>query len=589
MHYTTDERRYVVTTACLVYVKRVFSIAKYDAQGRSIATYRYVGDNMTSPATAISQAASGGVYLGGTEYGSVGKVEAVYDEHQNFTFYSYDENGNLAETANYDSSIPANLLSVTRNLYDKEGRVVVTVGPYEPAVYDGAAANWPVGTETVYDELGRVAETRRWAGVKVYLEPFKVVNGQALACAEDAPEMVGKRTSPTAVVQNAWEGTGTPPLIGWTTWDSAAGMSVVPEVGNELSYSRTLYDVGGRVAMSIALDEDGHERPTGYKYDKAGRQVVIADAGDYALDPDADYTAEGKWHVIKDSVLAGLVAMDIETLPNVSMSEYEGNRRLWVADDRGNTTQFQYDALGRVTRTQHPDTVVEGGVNPVPTYTHVGYDKLGRKAWESEQTVRSGDAGDEVAESEKKYFYYDAAGRLKMVMLQPVDDPEDSPDAGPNVRPQYDYYYDVTGNQIGILDPKNRLTVFEYDELNQQTAKYMPFVFADPTLGDGVITTDDIYSACASASPDVEVREYDALGRLWKVTDFEEHLTVYGYNSKGLLEYESHYETAGDYNPAVPTYNADPEIYYVYDNLGRRQEVSKTKYDSGGVVISSLK
>ncbi|MHC4759009.1 MAG: RHS repeat domain-containing protein, partial [Planctomycetota bacterium] len=63
---------------------------------------------------------------------------------------------------------------------------------------------------------------------------------------------------------------------------------------------------------------------------------------------------------------------------------YKGTRRDYVTDARGNTTSFTYDAMGRVTTTTYPDSVVtEGGVNPVTTYSHVGYDGLGRKIWES--------------------------------------------------------------------------------------------------------------------------------------------------------------------------------------------------------------
>jgi hypothetical protein len=100
-----------------------------------------------------------------------------------------------------------------------------------------------------------------------------------------------------------------------------------------------------------------------------------------------------------------------------TVTAYEGTSRDYVIDARAYEvdpanpaedaykTQFIYDALGRVITTIHPPTVVsEGGPDPVLTYTHVHYDSLGRKDWESETTVRSGQPGDEVLESQKKYF-----------------------------------------------------------------------------------------------------------------------------------------------------------------------------------------
>jgi len=70
-----------------------------------------------------------------------------------------------------------------------------------------------------------------------------------------------------------------------------------------------------------------------------------------------------------------------------------------------NTTKFLYDCLGRVTRTEYPPTEFEGsGGQELPTYTHTGYDSLGRRIWQSEQVAQSGEPGDEVPDSEIKDF-----------------------------------------------------------------------------------------------------------------------------------------------------------------------------------------
>ena len=98
------------------------------------------------------------------EFGTYQVVLQVIDECQKV---SYD---NVAVT-------------VSRTLYDTEGAALVTVGPYDPDVYDdypNDPSKWPVVTETVYDKQRRVIETRRWAGVRTCLIPFKIVDGQAV-------------------------------------------------------------------------------------------------------------------------------------------------------------------------------------------------------------------------------------------------------------------------------------------------------------------------------------------------------------------------------------------------------------------------
>jgi len=130
------------------------------------------------------------------------------------------------------------------------------------------------------------------------------------------------------------------------------------------------------------------------------------------------------------------------------------------------------------------------------------YDGLGRKIWQSE-IVAEADA-ENVPQTEKRSFEYDAAGRLTATIL-----PE--PQAGADV-PRYDYFYDNYGNMAGILDPLGRLTVFEYDEQCRQTKKYMPFTAADANV---IYSAADVYAELSSASPQpkCETTEYDDFGR----------------------------------------------------------------------------
>ncbi|MHC4500452.1 MAG: hypothetical protein ACYS21_15235, partial [Planctomycetota bacterium] len=351
----------------------VTTITEYDAAGRVTRTLRDVGD------------ATGGVQeytivLSETIYDAIGKPDTVYDQYGNATVYSYDEAGNLVETLVYDPC--GTLLTVSETLYDVEGRVLVTVGPHDPC----EIAN---GTENIYDELGRVVATCRWADVDVNLVDL-VVDGN----------VVGKKVAEDADPNNAWEGTGEPPSglnFGWTVNGGS-----LPVVGDELSYTLTEYDAAGRVLMTISLDENGYEWPTSYEYDKAGKQITVIDPCGHDIQRDAN---------------GATISADVNSLKgHRTETEYKGTRHWKVTNALNNTTEFEYDGLGRVLKTIYQAVPTHG-----VTYSHTGYDAFGRRWWQSSQVTES-DA-DLVDYSECKYFNYDSAGRLAVVSLPEVNDP----------------------------------------------------------------------------------------------------------------------------------------------------------------------
>lgn len=470
----------------------VFTYNKYDAQGRVTETWQ-ITDNDTDPFGQPDNDCNS-VLLSQTAYNDIGKVDTTWDELGNYTQYNYDELGNLTETRSYDSG--GTHLTTTQNLYDAEGRVIVTVGPCDPCEPNN------VGTETVFDELGRVVETRSFSNVEIQTE--YITNAYE--------EIVGIKST------------------GWAH-------------GNILSYSRTLYDAAGRVEATISLDEQSNEHVTEYSYDKAGRQITVTDANG-----------------------------------NTTLTHYSGNRRDCVVDARGTIdgvdpndykTSFDYDALGRVVRTTHPPTEFEGSSGEQKTYNHVAYDGLGRKFWQSDIVAEENAAN--VPESEKRYFEYDASGRLAATILPEVNDPYNNYQP---VRPRYDYFYDDYGNMAGVLDPLDRLTVFEYDEQGRQTKKYMPFTAADANV---IYSAADVYAELASAQPQpkCEMSQYDDFGRIVKTTDYKGQITGYIYDGMGRLEDERFYGS-DSYYPSEP----NMEYVYSYDNLGRKRQADVNDYDN---------
>jgi len=519
---------------------RILTISDYDAQARVIRTRRILDNNVDAENPDLDALLGGndGLPLSETLYNSIGKPQMTVDQYDNTTLYEYDEVGNLVETMVFTPD--ATLLSISRTLYDIEGRVKVTVGPYDPSAS-------PVGTENVYDELGRVVETRRWADVDIVVEDI-TVDGQ----------VVGLKSTD------------------WTT----EGASAV--AGNELSYTLTKYDDAGRVKRSIILDDEGYEQPTSYIYDAAGKQIAVIDPSGHGLVKQTDYTQSGNWYQIN---------IDLDSITydfsHATRTVYEGSRRKYVydakayngtvsgpyeVDDAAGThyynyrTELEYDGLGRVVKTTYPPTSFEGSSGDQPTYTHVGYDGLGRKKWQSEQTATDLPLPDDPsydtipAGINKREFEYDAAGRLTQVKLPEV------PIDGGTAQPTYNYFYDDNGNLVGSLDAEGRLTAFKYDHLGNQVAKYMPFTPAG-ALSDAA----SVYSELSQATPapDVETKQYDALGRLEKAKDYKGHVTGFQYNDLGQLQYKKYYIDEAAYISD----NAAETVEYTYDNLGRKDEV----------------
>jgi len=154
----------------------VTNITEYDALGRAVKTVRKVTD-------ANGSVSNSTVTLSKTEYDAIGKADIVVDEHGVVTKYEYDKLGSLVETRVYEDEDtynsdmndpdPNNWLTVSRTVYDRQGRAIVTTEPHKPGP-------GPInGVETVYDPLGRVIETRRWADVNIGLNDI-IVDGNII-------------------------------------------------------------------------------------------------------------------------------------------------------------------------------------------------------------------------------------------------------------------------------------------------------------------------------------------------------------------------------------------------------------------------
>lgn len=105
---------------------------------------------------------------------------------------------------------------------------------------------------------------------------------------------------------------------------------------------------------------------------------------------------------------------------------------------------------------------------------------LGRRIGETDQLGRTTN------------YEYDAAGRLTAVELPEVVDADPlSPTYGELLRPRYTYGYDAVGNQTSITDAEGRTTTFTYDHAGRQLTRTLPlgrterFVYDHSALSAG--------------------------------------------------------------------------------------------------------
>jgi RHS repeat-associated protein len=515
----------------------VYSVNVYDDAGRIIRSEQMIDD------ATLGEPYFNARTLSQTVYNSIGKVDYTLDENGLLTKYLYDQTGNTVETlvysslsaynanfANYlGSGSAAGIMTISRTLYDAEGRAIVSVGPYDPA---DMANHQPVGTETVYDTLGRVERTRRWADVAITLENV-VVDGV----------IVGREAT------------------GWTT----NGAAPIPD--HELSYARTVYDLAGRVWKTYSQNEDGDEIFTAeYEYDIAGRQIAVISLPGTADETVTETHYDGSR---RDYVIDGR--------QNTTSFVFDAVGRL-ITTALPNVGYVYWDASSVL---QNTSTAV---------YQHAGYNGMGQKTRDSAVTAQS-DPGhtDNLSDLmhlrlRPKTFGYDTAGRMNDVVLPQLSGGEN---------PEYQYIHDLYGNQVGILDSELRLTVFGYDHLNRQRVKYMPFEVA--TVPASAADVYAVLSA-VNPAPAAETWDYDTFGRLERHTEYKKQDTGYVYNTLGQLWQKKIYAFAdtnpadgqNDNYPDVPA----QVLEYAYDNLGRQTAVFRDtilveafEYDAQGNVV----
>lgn len=186
----------------------------------------------------------------------------------------------------------------------------------------------------------------------------------------------------------------------------------------------------------------------------------------------------------------------IDALDQTRARAYSGGLLASSTDARGGTTAYQYDAHGRPTRV----------TNALGHYTESTYDALGRVV--SERNARG----------HVTTYTYDANGNVLTVS---------NPAGGVTT-----HVYDASDNLVSTTDPRGNTTTYVYDNLNRKI--------------------EERYTA--GGQQRTRAFAYDAMGRLYRVTNEKGHSSETRFDARG--------NTLQEINPLSQT------VTYTYDANG---------------------
>ncbi|HQU44177.1 MAG TPA: hypothetical protein PK867_15260, partial [Pirellulales bacterium] len=285
----------------------------FDTSGRVIKTEGLKGVQITfngTPNAYVSVLTSAGTVVSTTTttYDALGRIASSTDQYGRQTLNTYDSVGNLVEarTQNYDQNGTL-VWRVTRTVYDKYGRAVVATDPFLISADGNETVLTPVimGTQTVYDDQGRVIETDRLQGVTVSLS-----NGE----------------------------------------------TSVSTAGTVVSVSKTIYNSKGQIQETI----DPAGRTVDFEYDDLGQQTAVVDSP--LLATDVGLTGYVAGTIVRLRTEKTYDALGREATETTNIREIIAPNGTVTTDySADRATTYSYDQLGNLVLTTLPAPGGTGG------------------------------------------------------------------------------------------------------------------------------------------------------------------------------------------------------------------------------------
>ncbi len=304
------------------------------------------------------------------------------------------------------------------------------------------------------------------------------------------------------------------------TYDDANNKAVTTD--REGYVTNMLYSSSGQILSETVYTADSNDEPnsftTQHLYDSASLELLrtTLPAGnciDYTYDGMANVTGVYRKTEPNEPNLADEPNVIGVTYTYDSNHIYDINS---VTDPMGNTTKFEYDTNGNVTKITYPQVAVYGQAaqQPVVEYTYNQYGQT--------ETVTAPDG------IVTKYQYYTNANDVNNFghLWKTIADYNET--GGMNIATEYQY--DRLGRVIEVTDSNGDTTKFEYNKLDLLTKTTTPSPYEYVTnftynknkklkTTTKVKTGDDQITSCG----------YDILDNLKTVTDPLGFTTAYGY------------------------------------------------------------
>ncbi|WP_405523689.1 DNRLRE domain-containing protein [Streptomyces canus] len=614
----------------------------YDALGRETAG-KTVSD--AYPDGVVSTTAYDGESRPVTVTGPVTTNEVTGTDHQARTTYAYDEDGRVL-TESVADLLGGDTTRTTTRTYDTHGRPVTLTdaeGGQETYGYDAyghQTSRTMPGRGTfryTYTALGQLATTtltgytgdpgNPTTAQDVVLDSYAYDPAGRLAEHTDA---MGRTTRTTYYddglqAQEILAGFHDPDgstrdlVLSDRTYD-AAGNLVGETTGNGKATTSYEIDAAGRTTAAV-LDPSGLARRTAYTYDAAGDVLSQTSTGAGGTRTEqVTFERDVTGAVTRQSVENG--ADDLVTTYTVddrglAVAETSPRGNVTGADPAAYTTDYTYDALGRLTGTHAAPVTAEtrqstaATVRPATTVgynafgettdvrdpdgnvTHTTYDRLGRATGTTLPPYTP--AGATTALTSKVSRSYDAAGNLasetdalgkvttytydQLGNLAKAEEPAPADGAA---TPVSTFTHDLLGEPLSATDPTGARTEATYDDLGRQiTATQI-----ERRPAQGAFTTtlayDDADNLLSTTSPTglTTSGTYNAAGDPLTATDTAGGVTAYGYGPTGLpvtVTTPQGRTTRTTYDLAGRTTGASDE-----DSAGTVLRTASSSYDADG-------
>ncbi len=481
----------------------------------------------------------------------------TYDDHSNLlsetdalgntTIYTYNDQGQMltktdpeggVTTYNYDEN--SNLISET----DPLGHTMVRA-------YDGQgnllsqSDNQGDIIQKEYDASGNVTKETDAFGHEISFTYD--ANGNQLT-------RTTTRTTASGTVTMTWG----------KTYDAKGKVTSVTDPAG--STSSTEYNELGKKAAEI----DKLGRRTEYVYDDRGNNTekIYADGTTetYTFDANGNRTSStdrsGKTTFYEyDPQIDRIDKITFPTGGFINTDTDETGSYVAVSDDKGNTTRYQYDADGNLSKT----------INALGDSTVYTYDAAGNQTSMTDARGNTTSYEYELNGNKTKIIYadgtftsltYDARGNKTLETDQAGNTTEFAYDALDRLIKVTDalgnettYTYDEVGNKLTATDAEGRTTSWEYDDLGRVIKRTLP------------LSQSEHFT-------------YDAAGNVLSHTDFKENTTTFEYDQNNRVKKK----TFPDATEETFTYTATGRQDTIIDSRGTTLNL----YDSGDRLIKAV-